>query len=173
MRKDAKTKNSQTNLEGGGLRLFPKLPPKAPPKIPTLLLDRACRVSIMGLPLSLVSFSLTLSLSETTEGEKCKLLGREDDFMVDVADLCDIPKVRGRILAELSTISPYESRSQLFETIGQRGLRRTSLLCPGSLSSRLIAFTDTVLATDSFKAALLGDNNNRGGPFFKHKSEYI
>ena len=64
--------------------------------------------------------------------------------------------------------------SYFFETIGQRDLRRTSLICPGSSSSPFTAITDTILAVDSFKAALLEDNNNReGGPFFKHKSKYI
>jgi hypothetical protein len=61
-----------------------------------------------------------------------------------------------------------ESRNQLSETIGQGDSRRTSLICPhsSSSSSPFTAIVDTALAADSFKAALLGDNNNRGGGLF-------
>jgi hypothetical protein len=60
-----------------------------------------------------------------------------------------------------------ESCSQLSETIGRGDLRRTSLICPRSSSSPFTAIVDIVLAADSFKSSLKGDNNNLGGgPFF-------
>ena len=116
VRKDTKTKDCQTNL-GGGLRLLPKEPPKVAPKmlnrsagfVSTLLLDRACRMLTMGASLSLVSFSLmlSLSLSRTIGDERGEFLEREDEFMIEMADSCDRPKIRRRILVEFSVISPY------------------------------------------------------------------
>ena len=64
--------------------------------------------------LSLISFSLTLSLSlsRTVGDERGEPLGgepleREDEFMIETADSCDRPKIRRRILLGLSAISPY------------------------------------------------------------------
>ena len=111
MRKEAKTKDCQTNI-GGCLRLFLKVPTKVAPKIlnrsaglpSTLLSDRVRRTPTMG-----VSFSLTLSLSllRTVGDERGEPLEREDKSMIEMADSCDRPKIRRRIVVELSVISLY------------------------------------------------------------------
>ena len=62
-----------------------------------------------------------------------------------------------------------ESSNQL-SAVRQGDSRRTSLIYPRSSSS---PFTAIALAAASFKAALLGANNNRGGLFLNDRSKYI
>lgn len=64
--------------------------------------------------LSLIALSLTLSLSlsRTVGDERGEPLGgepleREDEFIIEAAESCDRPKIRRRILVELSVVSPY------------------------------------------------------------------
>lgn len=69
---------------------------------------------LMGESFSLVAFSLTLSLSlsRTVGDERGEPFGgepleREDEFIIEAADSCDRPKIRRRMLVELSATSPY------------------------------------------------------------------